>query len=57
MNKFLNTAKNIVVANKVTIAVVATTVICIAINRRAINQHNEFLTEKGLLEEFYALED
>lgn len=45
--------KNFVKKHRVAIAVVTTTVICAAINRQALGQHNEFLKEKGLYEEFY----
>lgn len=46
------------VANhKVAIAVVATTVVCIALNKTALKQHDNFLKEHGLFDEYYALED
>lgn len=50
----LKTAKDFVVKHKVAIAVVATTAICLKINRIALAQHIEFLKEKNLLDEFYS---
>jgi len=49
--------KNFVSKHRVVIAVVTTTVVCGAINRAALKQHNEFLKEKGLYEEFYTPEE
>jgi hypothetical protein len=55
----LVSAKNSVVRNKTkilgTIAVVSTT--AVAIQRYAINQHNDFLKEKNLYDEFYILNE
>lgn len=49
-------AKNFVTNHKVAIAVVTTaavtTAMCVKMQRGAIAQVNEFLTEKGLYEEF-----
>lgn len=43
--------------HKVAIAVVASTAVtaaaCLKLNKRNINQMNEFLTEKGLFDEFW----
>jgi len=57
----MNTTKLVSVKNelkrhKVVIAVTATAAVCFAINRRAIKQHNEFLKEHDLYEEFYTPE-
>jgi hypothetical protein len=60
MNKLqtaTTSAKNYVRKHRVAVAVVATTVVCGAINRAALKQHNEFLKEEGLYEEFYTPEE
>lgn len=49
--------KNFVAKHRVGIAVTATSVFWIAVNQRAMQQHNEFLKEKGLYEEFYTPEE
>lgn len=57
MNEKLATAKKFVVKHKTAIAV---TVTAIAVNRfyaTAINQHNDFLKEHGLYEQFYTPEN
>lgn len=51
------TAKNFVVRHKTAITVVGTAAACLYLNRLALKQHNEFLKEKGLYEEFYTPED
>lgn len=56
MNAKLNSLKNVVAANKVGIAVTVTAVTCMTVARLALKQHNDFLKEKGLTEEFYSLE-
>lgn len=53
MNKTLAIAKNLVVQHKTAIAVVVTAAVCIGINRIALKQHDNFLTEKGLFDEYY----
>ncbi len=50
-------AKNFVVRHKTGLAVAATAGICLALNRVALKQHDEFLAEKGLLEEYYTPTD
>jgi hypothetical protein len=55
MNKIKKVAKapvNFVVRHKVAVTAVTTAAICIAINRNAISNYNEFLEAKGLTEEF-----
>lgn len=52
-----NSAKEFVVKHKVAIAVVSTAAICGKINSYAIGQHNDFLREKGLYDEFYTPTD
>jgi hypothetical protein len=39
--------------HKVAIAIVTTAAICIAINRQALGQHNDFLKEIGQYEAFH----
>lgn len=60
MNKLRTKAvstKNFVSRHRVAIAVTATSIVWIYVNRSAMQQHNEFLKEKGLYEEFYTPED
>lgn len=45
--------KNFAVRYRGSIAVVATAITCLAINRYALKQHDEFLKEKGLFDEYY----
>ena len=55
MNKIktaTNGVKKFVRRHKVGIAVISTSALWIAVNRDAINAHNDFLTEKGLMNEF-----
>jgi hypothetical protein len=49
--------KNFVKKHRVAIAITGTSAAWFAINRFALNQHDEFLKEKGLYEEFYTPED
>jgi hypothetical protein len=44
------------VAITATVAVTATAVVCIRIQRSAIEDWKNFLTEKGLIDEFYNTE-
>lgn len=53
MKDKLNSVKKFVEQHKVTIAVVATASTGLYLNRIALKQHNDFLKEKGLYEEFY----
>jgi hypothetical protein len=39
---------------KIVVAVAATAVVVIAAQRAGLNQHNEFLKEKNLFDEYYA---
>jgi len=43
--------------HKVGIAVVSTAYVCYKIHRGTVKGWNEFLTEKGLFDEFYTVED
>jgi hypothetical protein len=56
MNAKLIATKNELKRHKVIIAVTATAAICFAVNRMSIKQHNEFLKEHDLYNEFYAPE-
>jgi hypothetical protein len=49
--------KNFVRRHKTSIAVAGTAGTCLYLNRVALRQHDEFLKEKGLYEEFYYPED
>jgi hypothetical protein len=59
MNKVQQTAaaaKKFVVRHKTAVAV-ATASVCVALNRVALKQHNDFLKEHDLYDEFYASEE
>lgn len=45
--------KQFVVKHKTTIAVATTATVCLVINRVALTQHDDFLKERGLYNEFY----
>lgn len=49
--------RNFVRKHKVAIAVTATVLVMGGINRLALKQHDEFLKEKNLYDEFYTLEE
>lgn len=57
--KKLTSAKNFVVSHKTAILVVAVTVLTVAVatQQAGLNQHNDFLKEKNLRDEFYAMND
>lgn len=57
MNKKLTSVKKFVVNHKVAIAITVTAVTCIALNKSALRQHNDFLKEHGLFDAFYALDE
>lgn len=56
MKSKLNTAKNFVVRHRVAIAITGTAATCLYLNRMAMEQHNEFLKEHGLYDQFYTPE-
>lgn len=49
--------KDFIVRHKTAIAVVGTAATAVYLNRLALKQHDEFLKEKGLYDEFYAPEE
>ena len=51
-----NRVKTFVRKHKVAIAVVTTSTFWIVMNRLALKQHDDFLKDKGLYEEFYTPE-
>jgi hypothetical protein len=53
IKKATNSTKEFVKKHRVAIAVVVTSACWLKINHIALAQHNEFLKEKGLYEEFY----
>jgi hypothetical protein len=60
MNRIHQTAvstKNFVVRHKTAVAVAATVLVLQAANRKALNQHDEFLKEHDLYEQFYTPEN
>jgi hypothetical protein len=57
MNAKFAATKQFVAKHKVAIAVTTTAVLCLGINRMALKQHDDFLKEHNLYEEFYAPED
>lgn len=52
-----NRTKKFVDDHKVAIAVVATSIVWIGINRMALSDHDNFLKAHGLHDEYYALTD
>ena len=52
-----NSAKSFVKRHQTAFAVGGTAVLCLALNRLALREHDEFLKEKGLHDEFYSQED
>ena len=49
--------RNFVAKHRVAIAITATFVLTASLNRKAIQQHNDFLKEHNLFEAFYLPED
>jgi hypothetical protein len=49
--------KNFVTRHKVGVAIISTAGICLTLNRVALRDHDEFLAQKGLLDEFYSPEE
>lgn len=52
-----NPVKKFVKKHKVAISVTVTASICLALNRLALRDHNDFLKENNLYDAFYALTD
>lgn len=57
MNAKLASAKKFVAKNKATLVVAGAAFAVIALQQAGIKQHNDFLREKNLFDEFYADED
>ena len=57
MNKTLASAQAFVDRHKVAIIVGTVGLTAILLQQRAIKQHNDYLKEHGLYEEYYALEE
>ena len=61
MNEHIENAvastKDFVSRHKTKLAVIATATICLALNRAALSQHNDFLKEHDLYDEFYLATD
>jgi hypothetical protein len=57
VKKTVVSTKNFVVRHKTAVAVATTVLVLQACNRKALNQHDEFLKEHGLFNEFYAPEN
>ena len=55
MNDKFTTAKKFVARHKVAIAITGTALTCLAINRLALKDHNNFLKEHDLYDLLYAL--
>ncbi len=53
----ISRVKQFVEKHKVAITVVATSTVWFALQRHAVRQHDEFLRERGLLDEYYTPED
>ena len=57
MKTKLASTKKFVSNHKTALTVLATTVVCVAIQQQIVKGWNEFLTEHDLLDVYYALED
>lgn len=57
MNNALTSVKNFVDRNKVALIVGAVAITGIVIQRKALKQHDEYLKEHGLYEDYYTLEE
>ena len=57
MKEKIQTVKKFVAKHKVALAVTGTAATCLTLNRLALKQHDDFLREKGLYEEFYLAEE
>lgn len=57
IKKAVASSKKFVADHKVAIAVTVTAVTCLAINRAALRQHNDFLKEHDLYDSYYALDE
>lgn len=53
LEKVTTPVKKFVNDHKVAITATVTAAICLAISKSATNQHDDFLKEKGLYDEFY----
>lgn len=49
--------KKFVVEHKTAVTVAITTTVCLALNRAALNSHNEFLKEHELYDTYYQSEE
>lgn len=49
--------RKFVIDHKVAVAVTATALACLKLNRMALESHDEFLKEHGLYDAFYTSED
>jgi hypothetical protein len=56
VKKTVVSTKNFVVRHKTAVAVAVTATVLTVINRKALDQHDEFLKEHGLYNEFYTPE-
>jgi hypothetical protein len=50
-------AKEFVKKHRVAVAIVSTASVCLTLNRYALKQHDDFLKEKGLYNEYYYLDE
>jgi hypothetical protein len=57
IKKTLSATKTYVADHRVVLSVTVTAAACLYLNHLALKDHDEFLKEKGLLEEFYTPED
>lgn len=53
LKKVTASSKKFVAKHRVAIAVAATTVVLAKVNRMALKQHDDFLREHGLYDEYY----
>lgn len=57
MNKHLASAKKFVADHRVALAVTVTTIVLTTVHVKVIAQHNEFLKENDLFDQFYAMSE
>lgn len=57
IKKIAHRTKNFVARHRVGIAVISTAGICLTLQTKAVRGLNEFLEEKGLLDEYYQMDE
>lgn len=57
IKKAVRSTKKVVYEHRIAIAVAITAALCLKVNQIALSQHNDFLREHDLYEEFYTPTD